>query len=72
MAESNEAQPQQIEERHVHSVYSEIARHFSETRYKPWPHIAEFINTLKPGSILADIGGSELESFSLHVLYSYS
>ena len=56
MAEKIEQKPKDMEEKHVHSVYSEIAKHFSETRYKPWPQIAEFINTLKPGALLADIG----------------
>lgn len=35
--------PQAFEEQHVHSVYNEIASHFSMTRYKPWPVIKEFI-----------------------------
>lgn len=48
--------PKTLEVEHVHKVYSEIAKHFSETRYKPWPEIAAFINALPPGSLLADVG----------------
>ncbi|KAH8550620.1 S-adenosyl-L-methionine-dependent methyltransferase [Umbelopsis sp. PMI_123] len=44
------------EEEHVHSVYQTIATHFSDTRYKPWPVVEEFLNGLESGSIGADIG----------------
>ncbi|GAA96688.1 uncharacterized protein L969DRAFT_54381 [Mixia osmundae IAM 14324] len=45
-----------FEERHVHSVYEAIASHFSATRYKPWPLIARFLDTLPLSSIGADCG----------------
>ncbi|TID19914.1 tRNA (uracil-5-)-methyltransferase trm9 protein [Venturia nashicola] len=44
------------EEEHVHSVYEEIAPHFSSTRYKPWPLIERFLGHLSPGSVGLDIG----------------
>ncbi|KIV99119.1 uncharacterized protein PV09_09154 [Verruconis gallopava] len=44
------------EETHVHSVYEEIALHFSSTRYKPWPLIERFLSSLKPGSVGVDVG----------------
>ncbi|KAI6801634.1 S-adenosyl-L-methionine-dependent methyltransferase [Hortaea werneckii] len=44
------------EEQHVHEVYEQIASHFSSTRYKPWPIIERFLNTLPPGSVGLDIG----------------
>ena len=37
-------------------VYEEIAYHFSDTRHKPWPRIAEFLVAQEAGSILLDIG----------------
>ena len=46
----------QVEKDHVHSVYSQIAQHFSDTRFKPWPKIAEFLCSLPKGSFVADIG----------------
>ena len=49
MAESLEAE-------HVHKVYSQIAEHFSDTRYKPWPRVAQFLQQLPPGSLMADVG----------------
>lgn len=49
------------EKEHVHDVYSKIASHFSDTRYKAWPRIAEFLNSLPSGSSVADIGGCGLE-----------
>ena len=45
-----------MEKQHVYEVYEKIAPHFSNTRYKPWPKIAEFLNNLEPGSIVADVG----------------
>ena len=35
----------QLERQLVHSVYEEIAGHFSDTRHKPWPRVAEFIRS---------------------------
>ncbi len=44
------------EQEHVHQVYSKIASHFSDTRYKPWPRIAEFLQSLPAGSLVTDVG----------------
>jgi len=48
--------PQDYEETHVHKVYDEIAAHFSSTRYKPWPIIAQFLSDLPTGWIGLDSG----------------
>ena len=45
-----------LEAKHVHGVYSQIATHFSDTRYKPWPRVARFLQQLPPGSLVADVG----------------
>jgi tRNA (uracil-5-)-methyltransferase TRM9 len=49
-------QPENYEDTYVHSVYNEIASHFSSTRYKPWPIVSDFLLSLSPGSIGLDIG----------------
>ena len=36
-----------LEQQLVHSVYEEIAGHFSDTRHKPWPRVAAFIQVLQ-------------------------
>ncbi|KXN65503.1 S-adenosyl-L-methionine-dependent methyltransferase [Conidiobolus coronatus NRRL 28638] len=41
---------------HVHKVYDQIALHFSETRYKGWPVVEEFLNSHPSGSLGGDIG----------------
>ena len=46
----------QYEEQHVHQVYEQIASHFSETRYKPWPIVERFLKALPQGSIGLDVG----------------
>lgn len=45
-----------MEKQHVYEVYDKIASHFSNTRYKPWPMIVEFLNSLPDGSVVADVG----------------
>ncbi|GAV54053.1 hypothetical protein ZYGR_0AK05550 [Zygosaccharomyces rouxii] len=44
------------EQQYVHKVYDEIAHHFSETRYKPWPVVANFLNSQPMGAIGIDVG----------------
>ncbi|CAI2387862.1 unnamed protein product [Moneuplotes crassus] len=45
-----------IEQKHVYDVYEKIAPHFSKTRYKPWPKVQEFLESLPEGSINCDVG----------------
>ena len=44
------------EEEYVHKVYNEIASHFSQTRYKPWPIVTKFLKDQPIGSIGIDVG----------------
>ncbi|GAB0136548.1 hypothetical protein EsDP_00004847 [Epichloe bromicola] len=44
------------EDTHVHAVYEAIAPHFSATRHKPWPLVAQFLLSLPPGSVGLDMG----------------
>ena len=46
----------QLEREHVHKVYNEIAHTFSDSRYRPWPRVVEFLHTFPSGSLLLDIG----------------
>jgi hypothetical protein len=45
-----------LEDAHVQEVYDMIAPHFSATRYKPWPLVAEFLLSFPPSSFVADVG----------------
>uniref|UniRef100_A0A8C6TZC9 AlkB homolog 8, tRNA methyltransferase n=1 Tax=Neogobius melanostomus TaxID=47308 RepID=A0A8C6TZC9_9GOBI len=45
-----------LEEQYVHQVYDAIATHFSSTRHSPWPRVCDFLCSLPPGSVLADVG----------------
>lgn len=40
----------------VFDVYDKIAPHFSHTRYKKWPKVAEFVERLPEGAFLMDGG----------------
>lgn len=54
--------PQKYEDLHVHSVYDEIAPHFSSTRYKvssSTPHVCSQVNAFLPSSL-----GRSLPNFS--------
>ncbi len=53
---SVDSSPTTHEETYVHGVYEEIAPHFSQTRYKAWPLISEFLASIKTGSIGLDSG----------------
>ncbi|CCF57539.1 hypothetical protein KAFR_0C05480 [Kazachstania africana CBS 2517] len=44
------------EEEYVHKVYNEIAPHFSQTRYKPWPIVSSFLMEQTVGSVGIDVG----------------
>ena len=56
-----------LEAEHVHKVYSQIAEHFSDTRFKPWPRIAQFLMEQPPGSLIADVGEDKKELVGLTI-----
>ena len=57
----------ELEKNHVHSVYEEIADHFSDTRHKPWPQVREFIDTFREtGTVLVDVGCGNGKYLGLH------
>lgn len=45
-----------MEKKHVYEVYEKIAPHFSNTRYKPWPKIQAYLESLPIGSLNCDVG----------------
>ena len=51
-----ESDAYRLEQEHVHKVYNEIAHKFSDSRYKPWPHVAEFLQSFASASYVLDIG----------------
>ena len=48
--------PPDYEVQHVHTVYDNIASHFSSTRYKPWPVVAAFLSSIPAGWVGLDSG----------------
>lgn len=48
--------PQNQEVTYVHDVYNEIASHFSQTRYKPWPIVEKFLMLRSKHSVGLDVG----------------
>ena len=45
-----------IEEINVKDVYNKIAKEFSNTRYRPWSCVEDFLDSVKSGSKIGDIG----------------
>ncbi len=45
-----------VEAEHVRAVYDTIASHWDHTRYKAWPRVANFLNSLPDNALVADIG----------------
>jgi len=43
-------------ERPINHVYNDIAKDFSRTRYKVWPAVQQFIDSLEVNSLVGDIG----------------
>lgn len=56
IAEACKTSPEAYENAHVHEVYDQIADHFSSTRYKPWPVVAAFLESIPTGSVGLDAG----------------
>ncbi|CCW60125.1 unnamed protein product [Phytomonas sp. EM1] len=48
--------PAAYERTHVHHVYEKIAAHFSATRYRAWPRVRRFLESLPPHAMIADVG----------------
>lgn len=45
-----------IEEINVKNVYNKIAKEFSDTRYRPWSCVEDFLDIVETGSKIGDIG----------------
>lgn len=48
--------PSSKEQSLVHDVYNEIAPHFSQTRYKPWPIVERFLKSRTSYAVGLDVG----------------
>lgn len=48
--------PDLLETNYVHKTYDQIAEHFSSTRYKCWPKVEQFLQSLPSGSLVLDVG----------------
>lgn len=54
-----EARSVALEKAYVHDVYQQIACHFSDSRYRAWPRVKQFLLDLEPGSFVCDVGKPE-------------
>lgn len=46
----------QLEKKYVKDVYNAVAEHFSHTRYKAWPSVQKYLESLPKNSLIGDIG----------------
>jgi SAM-dependent methyltransferase/alkylated DNA repair dioxygenase AlkB len=64
----------ETESKHVHAVYDAIATQWHHTRGKRgvlWPGATQFIESLPPGSIVADVGCGDGKYFAEIIKHSY-
>lgn len=47
---------EELEQKYVHDVYEQVADHFDMTRYKPWPVVEHFLQSIPRGFIGTDLG----------------
>jgi len=55
-ASGNVLQLPEIERENVRKVYDTIAEHWNHTRYRSWPGVQAFVDSLPAGSLVADLG----------------
>lgn len=53
---SNDLEALKFERSYVHTIYNEIADHFSQTRHSAWPGVAKFIESMDAYSFMLDVG----------------
>ena len=51
-----EARSIAIEKAYVHDVYEQISHHVSDSRYRAWPRVKQFLQELETGSLVCDVG----------------
>lgn len=56
MDDLDEEKIRKLEYRYVESTYNSIAKKFSDTRYKKWPQVENFMRDLDKGSLVLDVG----------------
>lgn len=57
-----EARSVALEKAYVHDVYQQIACHFSDSRYRAWPRVKQFLLDLEPGSFVCDVGKFQMQT----------
>jgi hypothetical protein len=68
-APSNALVSTSLEKEHVFGVYDSIATHWHHTRGKRkvhWPTVKAFLESLEPGSLVADVGSGDGKYFGVN------
>lgn len=53
---TNDLEARLFEKSYVHTIYNEIADHFSQTRHTAWPGVVKFIESMQPYTWMCDVG----------------
>ena len=53
-----------FENKYVHNIYEQISEHFSATRYKAWPRVAEFVDQSNDNAVVVDVGSGNGKSLA--------
>ncbi|EAN33804.1 Methyltransferase domain protein [Theileria parva strain Muguga] len=53
---SENVDEEEFEHNYVHQIYKNIATHFSHTRYGCWGNVVKVIESVRPSSVILDVG----------------
>eukprot|EP01060_Flectonema_neradi_P035746 TRINITY_DN665_c5_g1_i1.p1 TRINITY_DN665_c5_g1~~TRINITY_DN665_c5_g1_i1.p1 ORF type:complete len:262 (+),score=44.28 TRINITY_DN665_c5_g1_i1:66-851(+) len=62
--ETPESDAAGFEDKYVHKIYEKISDHFSATRYKAWPRVAEFVAESGEEDVVVDVGSGNGKSLA--------
>jgi SAM-dependent methyltransferase len=60
---------EKYEQQYVHDTYSTIATQFSATRYKIWPCVGAFINSIDPDKTILEVGCGNGKNMIRHNMF---
>lgn len=55
----------ELEKKHVVDVYSQITKHFDQTRYRAWPSIEKFVKSFPEGTEFLEVGSGNGKNMML-------
>lgn len=64
----NRMDEENYETKHVHNIYSEISDHFSQTRYKIWPSVKQFMDEIPDNASVLEVGCGNGKNLGIYLI----